>query len=92
MVKGIYDVKDREFEVIGVGIQDSKDNIEEFSRELKMTWPVVFDDGNVISKSYGITYGAGMVFVGADGKVKARFVNAVDSKELNRSLKLIIRQ
>lgn len=90
MVKGIYDVQGRKFEVLGVGIQDSKKNIKEFTEELDMTWPVIYDAENIISKQYGITYGAGMVFVGADGKVKARHVSAVESKELKESLELIV--
>lgn len=89
LVKGMLDNNDS-VAVIGVGIQDKSENIKAFAEELEMTWPVVFDEGNVISKAYGITYGAGMVFVDSNGIVKKRYVNAVESKEFSDALSLII--
>ena len=39
-----------------------------------------FDRGNAISKAYGISYGAGMVFINKDGVVVERFLTGITEK------------
>ena len=68
--------KDEGLEIIGIGIQDSEKNIHKFAKELGMTWPVGYDDGDVIAKSYGVTFGAGIIFIDRAGIVRGREIKA----------------
>ncbi len=81
---------DEGLQVIGIGIQDSEENIHDYAKKLKMTWPVGYDVGDRISKAYGITFGAGIVFIDRGGIIQKRAVKAFSEAEMERSLELIL--
>ncbi|MCK5236800.1 MAG: redoxin domain-containing protein [Deltaproteobacteria bacterium] len=76
--------------IYGIGIQDSLANIKEFAEETDMTWPVVFDDGDVIMQAFGITFGAGAILIDREGIVQGRFIAAFDEESLEEALGKIL--
>lgn len=77
-------------QVIGVGIQDTEANIRRFANELSMDWPVAHDKEATVTRLYGITFGAGAVFIGKDGIVKGRFLTGFEEDEFKKELAKII--
>ncbi len=76
--------------VIGIGIQDTEKNIRMFAEKLGMPWPVGLDKGGTISKLYGITFGAGIVFIDRDGIIKGRYITAFTREELEEKVEAIL--
>ena len=77
-------------QIVGIGIQDKKDKIEGYVKEKKLEWPVGFDDGDKIAKIYGITYGAGLVFIDRNGTVQGRFLGGFGEEEMEREVAKIL--
>lgn len=77
-------------QVIGIGIQDTETNIRRFANELAMDWPVAHDKDGVATRLYGITFGAGAVFIDKDGIVKSRFITGFEEDEFKKALDKII--
>ena len=82
--------KHKELVIVGIGIQDSEARIRNYVLDNAIPWPMGFDKGNVISEAYGITYGAGMVFINKDGVVVERFLTGVTEKKFNETLDKIL--
>ena len=76
--------------MIGIGIQDKKSNIVDYVKEKGLKWPIAFDDGDVIARIYGITFGAGVVFIDAGGNVRGRFLGGFGEKELEAEIDKIM--
>ncbi len=68
--------------MIGIGIQDKKSNIVDYVQKKGLKWPIAFDDGDLIARLYGITFGAGVVFIDASGIVRGRFLGGFGKDEL----------
>lgn len=60
-------------------------------KEKKLEWPVGFDEGDLIARTYGITFGAGVVFIDSTGVVKGRFLGGFGHEELEREIAKIIK-
>jgi len=88
-VKGVRE-KYKELTIVGIGIQDSEARIRNYVLANAIPWPMGFDRGNVISEAYGITYGAGMVFINKDGVVVERFLTGITEREFNETLDKIL--
>ena len=76
--------------MIGIGIQDKKSNIVDYVQKKGLKWPVAFDDGDLIARNYGITFGAGVVFIDAGGIVRGRFLGGFGEDELEREIAKIM--
>ena len=76
--------------MIGIGIQDKKSNIVDYAQQKGLKWPVGFDDGDIIARIYGITFGAGVVFIDASGIVRGRFLGGFGEDELEREIAKIM--
>ena len=59
-------------------------------KEKKLTWPVGFDEGDKIAKIYGITFGAGVIFIDAEGIVQGRFQGGFGQEELEKEIGKIL--
>jgi len=68
--------------VIGIGIQDKRSNIVDYVQIKRLKWPIGFDDEDLIARIYGITFGAGVVFIDASGIVRGRFLGGFGEDEL----------
>ena len=82
--------KYKELAIVGIGIQDSEARIRNYALDNAIPWPMGFDKGNLISEAYGITYGAGMVFINKDGVVIERFLTGITEKKFNETLDKIL--
>ena len=82
--------KHKELVIAGIGIQDSEARIRNYALDNAIPWGVGFDKGNVIAEAYGITYGAGMVFINKDGVVIERFLTGITEKKFNETLDKIL--
>ena len=90
-MKGAYkEHKEKGLRVIGLGFQDSKSKIKEYVREKEMPWPVGYDEGDEIARRYGVTFGAGLVFIDREGVVTAVFPGAFDENMLKKELEKIL--
>lgn len=74
-------------EIIGIGFQDGKKNIKKFAKDLTMPWPVIFDTGTKIGKAYGISFGAGTVFIDKNGIISGMLVAGFSQEELDDKVK-----
>ena len=79
-MKGAYNNK---VDIIGIGFQDGQKNIEKFASELTMPWPVIFDTGTKIGNAYGISFGAGTVFIDKNGIISGMLVAGFSQEELD---------
>ncbi len=73
---------DRRLKVLWIGFQDKETKIREFMEKHDVREGVCFDSGNVISKKYGIKYGAGLVIVNSEGIVVKRVPKGFSEKDL----------
>jgi len=63
---------DKGFEIVGVSLDQNKDDLLSFTKENGMVWPQYFDGkgwDNDVSKSFGINSIPAMWLVGKDGKL-----------------------
>lgn len=50
-----------------------------------------FDKGDLIARTYGITFGAGVVFIDSSGIVQGRFLGGFGNKELEKEIGKIVK-
>lgn len=76
--------------MVGIGFQDAKENIRNYVKEKKLPYPVAFDEENKIASSYGLPYGAGMIFISKDGIVTGRFRSGFTQPDFEKELKKVL--
>lgn len=82
MQRAYNQYKEKGLVVVGLGFQDTKDNLIQYAKALKMDdMQLVFDTEGRIAAKYGISYGAGTVFIDRKGIVTKRFVAGFGEKE-----------
>ncbi|MBF0370122.1 MAG: TlpA family protein disulfide reductase [Magnetococcales bacterium] len=64
---------DRGVEFLMVGLQDAESKFEDFVAKQAPPFPAGFDDGEPISRTYGVSAPPTTVFIGKDGLVKRIF-------------------
>jgi len=80
---------DREVTVLWIGFQDRPDKIRAYAEKLGVR-PVGFDEHNDIARSYGVSYGAGVIFINEEGMVKARIAKGFTEAALRGGLEKIL--
>lgn len=83
------DNEKRSPKVIWIGFQDKEENIKRFMKKHGIESGVVFDQGNVVSKQYGIRYGAGLVVINREGIVMKRVPKGFSEKDLTDAIKAV---
>lgn len=74
--------KEKGLVVIGLGFQDTKGNLVQYAKDMKIDdMQLVFDAEGRIAAKYGISYGAGAVFIDKKGIVTKRFIAGFGEKE-----------
>ena len=68
--------------IVGVDIQDTKEDAEAYIREFGLTFPNVRDPDGAVSIDYGVIGLPVTFFVGADGIVRGRWVGAISESDL----------
>ena len=76
--------KDEGFEILAVSTDISEDKVHKFLEEIKVSFPILMDDGKV-SETYGITGLPTSFLIGRDGKVVR--IRLGEYKELETDLK-----
>lgn len=76
--------------MIGIGFQDERENIRNYVKKNKLPYPVAFDDENKIASSYGLPYGAGVIFISKDGIVTGRFRSGFTEPDFEKELKRVL--
>lgn len=77
--------------IIGLGFQDTKANLINFAKEMKIeNILLAFDTDGHISAKYGIPYGAGVIFIDRNGIVLKRFSTGFNEKEFLSETERII--
>ena len=76
--------------MVGIGFQDTKENIINYVNEKKLPYPVAYDDENKVASSYGLPYGAGMIFISRDGLVTGRFRSGFTQPDFEKELKKVL--
>ncbi len=87
LLKGAYN---NDVDIIGIGFQDGQKNIEKFAKDLTMPWPVIFDKGTKIGKAYGISFGAGTVFINKKGTISGMLVAGFSQEELDAKVSMML--
>lgn len=77
-------------QIIGIGFQDTRENIRNYVNEKKLPYPVAYDDENKIASSYGLPYGAGVIFISKDGIVTGRFRSGFTEPDFEKELKKML--
>lgn len=91
LVKGAGNkYQDKGLQIIGIGIQDKKEKFPPYIQKKGIKWPFGFDEGDIIARSYGITFGAGVIFIDKQGIVRGRFLGGFGEKELRREIEKIL--
>lgn len=78
--------------IIGLGFQDTKANLLNYAKTMKMDeMSLAFDVEGRVAAQYGIAYGAGVIFINRDGIVTKRFVAGFNEKEFLPEIEKIVR-
>jgi hypothetical protein len=80
---------DKDVTVLWIGFQDRPDKIRAFAEKLGIR-PVGFDEHNEVARSYGVSYGAGVVFINGAGIAKERIAKGFTEAALRKGLEGIL--
>lgn len=88
-VKKIYDLyHDLGFEIVGISLDRSREQVEKFVKQREIPWTIVYEEGlNPTAEYYGVTSIPTMILVDKDGTVASiRARGATLRRELERLL------
>jgi cytochrome oxidase Cu insertion factor (SCO1/SenC/PrrC family) len=74
---------------VWIGFQDRPDKLRGFADNLGIR-PVGYDDRDKVARSYGVSYGAGVIFIDASGIVRKRVAKGFTEAALLEGVALII--
>ena len=77
-------------EVLWVGIQDKPEKLKAFASALGIK-RLGYDDRSQVARSYGITYGAGLLFIDAGGMVRKRVPTGISEAKMRQYIGLILK-
>ena len=80
---------DAGLKIIWIGFQDRIDRLRPFALKHKLD-AVGFDRGNKVATSYGISYGAGVLFIDKDGIVQKRIAKGFGENTISDNIGTII--
>ena len=76
--------------VIWIGFQDKELKIKEYVSKHNIQDSVGYDNGEKISKQYGIRYGAGLVIINREGVVKRRLSKGFSEKKIREAIDAVL--
>lgn len=77
------------FTVLWVGFQDRADKIRSFAGKLGLV-QVGFDPKSVVSRKFGVSYGAGLIFIDREGTVRSRINKGASEEAIRRGIEGIV--
>lgn len=82
--------KDKGFVVLGVSIDDTPEQLRDFAKQYKITYPMLLNQENV-EQAYGPIYGVPVsIFIGRDGLICRKQMGEVKKEMLERELKALL--
>ena len=89
-MKGITEkYREKDLTVIWIGFQDRMEKIKEFSEKHNLA-SAGYDANDTVSKKFGMTFGAGLVFINREGVVKARLPKGLSPSRIEAEIQKII--
>ncbi len=89
-MKGLEDEhRDSDLKVLFVGFQDSPRKIKAYSERFGIC-PVGYDRKNLLAGRFGINYGAGVILIDSEGKVRKCIDRGFKRDDLREALKVIL--
>jgi peroxiredoxin len=70
--------------VVGVNTSDELDTLADWSKRNQPRYPIVFDEGNRIARSFGVRSLPTLVVVGKDGNIVAIRTGLTDEGDLDK--------
>ena len=77
--------------VLWVGIQDKPEKLKAFASALGIQ-RLGYDESSEVARSYGITYGAGLLFIDSGGMVRKRVPTGISEDTIREYIEIIIRE
>lgn len=74
---------------IWIGFQDRPDKIRGFAENLNIR-PVGYDERDTVARYYGVSYGAGVIFIDATGTVRKRVAKGFTEAALREGVQAVI--
>lgn len=82
--------KDKGFVVLGVSIDDTPDQLKEFAKEFKISYPMLLNQESV-EQAYGPIYGVPIsFFIGRDGLICRKQMGEVKKEMLEQELRSLL--
>lgn len=75
--------------MLWIGHQDKTEKLTSFAKKTGVP-DYLFDGDDSMSRKFGMTYGAGLVFINRDGIVKSRTGKGISAAALEAELKKIL--
>ena len=75
-----------EFSLIGINQADPKDDIRSFGTQFRLTYPLLFDEGNRVNETYGVTAIPVTYFIDSNGIVRTVFRTQMTPQMIQRGL------
>lgn len=89
MKRMVEEHSEHKLKAIWIGFQDRIDRLQVFSKKHGLE-SVGFDRGNKVATSYGISYGAGVIFINSSGMVQDRFAKGFSYQTIKENMGTII--
>lgn len=74
------------FALLGINQADPKDDIARFGDDFRVTYPLLFDKGDMINELYGVTAVPTTYFIDGNGIVRAVFVQPLTPQTMQQGL------
>lgn len=83
----IYSENQGELVVVGVNLQESKENAESFVKKLGITFPILLDPNAQVKDMYNVFTQPVTYFIESDGKIVEKKFGPLTSEEINEKIK-----
>ncbi len=80
MKQAYRDNKDSDLQFLMVGTQDAEGKFEKFVAKWKVPFPAGYDEGDVVTRDYGVTAPPTTIFIDKTGKVNRVFYGNIAEK------------
>ncbi|RHW36053.1 thiol-disulfide oxidoreductase ResA [Neobacillus notoginsengisoli] len=82
--------KDQNFEIIGVGFQESEISINNFIQNYHLSFPVVIDKSGEVINAYSVRFVPTSVFIDSEGTIKRTYEGQMSRDQLDQWIKEIL--
>ncbi len=88
--KGYDENKDKGLVILGVNIKENESKVSKFTKDYKMTYPILLDIDGTTSDAYRV-FGIPMsFFIDRNGLVKDSFIGMLTKEEISKKLAMIL--